>query len=114
MGRKPVFPKPQHDWILARIPEYLSKTAFGKPLTPGAVDDADLSQWVRRCRDEFEVQFKLELDTESNNSVLAAAAATSASSGGSAGATETFMESIRQVRFTLIVVWITSDICAEI
>lgn len=96
MGRKSVFPKPQHDWITARIPEYVSKTAFGKPLIPGqppAIDDADLSQWVRQCRDQFEVQFKSELDTESNNTVLAATATMSTSSG------ETFMESIRQVRF---------------
>lgn len=100
MGRNPVFPKVQNDWIAAHIPKYIEKTAFGKPSIPGqppAADDDDLLQWVRQCRDQFEVQFKSELDAKSNDSVVVNASSSGGASKGT-GSAETFMESVRTVR----------------
>ena len=66
-GNGPGFPNDRKTWIMEHMPEYLAKTAYGKPTVPGQPrpeDDSDLANWVRLCRDEFELTFKDALEAD--------------------------------------------------
>lgn len=63
-GKGPGFINDQLAWIKTRVPEYLSKTAYGKPVLPHhplPEDDKDLAVWVRAHRDQFEQEFQTQL-----------------------------------------------------
>lgn len=66
-GKGPGFSGNQLDWLKQHLPEYMAKTAYGKPTLPHQPllhDDSDLSSWVRARRDEFEATFGPELQVE--------------------------------------------------
>ena len=66
-GKGPGFSGHQLDWLKRHLPEYMAKTAYGKPTSPHQplpLDDSDLSSWVRARRDEFEVTFEAELQEQ--------------------------------------------------
>ncbi|KJA15056.1 hypothetical protein HYPSUDRAFT_1070310 [Hypholoma sublateritium FD-334 SS-4] len=66
-GKGPGFSGNQLDWLKRHLPEYIAKTAYGKPTLPHQPlpnDDNDLSSWVRARRDEFEATFGPELQVE--------------------------------------------------
>lgn len=63
-GKGTGFEGDQRQFLLDLVPEYLAKTAYGKPATPGKPlpkDDPDLSTWVADRRREFETKFAEEL-----------------------------------------------------
>ena len=75
-GKGRGFSSEQLAWLKQRLPEYMAKTAYGKPTLPHQplpLDDGDLSAWVRTRRDEFEAAFGVELQKEIDEGLTTAA-----------------------------------------
>ncbi|KAF9546523.1 hypothetical protein CPC08DRAFT_755580 [Agrocybe pediades] len=64
-GKGDGYPKDQLLWLNNHLPTFLAKTSYGKPVIHGKPlpkDDSDLSKWVTARWDEFQLEFKEELE----------------------------------------------------
>ncbi|KAF9536574.1 hypothetical protein CPC08DRAFT_771519 [Agrocybe pediades] len=64
-GKGDGYPKNQLVWLKNHLPTFLAKTSYGKPVIHGKPlpkDDSDLSTWVTARWDEFQLEFKEELE----------------------------------------------------
>ena len=74
-GKGDGFQGDQRTWLLQRVPQYLSKTAWGKSSLGGTApkDDDDLQTWIDNRRQEFEIEFtdaiQAEIDAEKTTAV---------------------------------------------